>query len=301
MGSPGSIEIDETEYIFIRTARVNLFEALFIEEKLDMVIEDYYEYETDLLSMASRMMIFHDEDYYSMGDERSLVSRRIINLLSACRAYLDQSIQHVGKIYAVKSDNWNLVTTEIASQYNQRLGYRVMEAMRNYVQHRGFPIHNIGFPHERTGPEDDFQLSNRVIPMISLSALEDDNNFKKSVLKELKEIYKKDLIDVRPLIREYIEGIGRIHKKTRDLLHSDLFGWEKILDDTIAKYKDSFGKEIPLAGLVIIIENDKGGWEESKAIFKEFVEKRKALEKKNRRFINLCKSYASNEIRNRDG
>jgi len=89
--SPGFIEIDEAEYDFIKDARENLFEALYLEEILDLVIENYYEYETELLAMSSRMMIFNDE-YFSMERERNLLSRRIANLLSAGRMYIDQSL-----------------------------------------------------------------------------------------------------------------------------------------------------------------------------------------------------------------
>lgn len=73
--SPGFIEIDEAEFNLIKDARENLFEALYLEENLDFVIENYYEYETDLLAISSRMMIYGD-GYFSMGRERNLISRR---------------------------------------------------------------------------------------------------------------------------------------------------------------------------------------------------------------------------------
>ncbi len=139
---PGFIEIDEAKYKLIKNARDNLFEALFLEEKLDMVTESFYEYETELLSMASRTMIFHDDDYFSFSRERNLVTRRIVNLLSAGRMYLEQCKQHIGNMYGVDLGNLNLIKKEIAFQYDQSLGFRVMEALRNYVQHRGFPIHS---------------------------------------------------------------------------------------------------------------------------------------------------------------
>lgn len=41
LGSPGFIEIDEVEYNSIKDARQNLFEALYLEEKLDLVTENY--------------------------------------------------------------------------------------------------------------------------------------------------------------------------------------------------------------------------------------------------------------------
>jgi hypothetical protein len=300
LGFPGFIEIDEAEYKLIKNARNNLFEALFLEEKLDLVTESFYEYETELLSMASRTMIFHDDDYFSISRERNLVSRRIVNLLSAGRMYLDQSKQHIGNMYGADSGNLNLIKKEIAFQYDQSLGFRVMEDLRNYVQHRGFPIHSLKISYERDDSDDDFQLLSRVIPLISISELEDDGKFKKSILKELKDIQNKDWIDAKPLIREYVEGIGKIHEKARDLIGLDLTNWEKILDETIAKFQNEFGKETSLAGLTIVTEKDNAHWEENKTIFKEFIERRQTLEKKNCLFVNLHKSYASNEIRKKD-
>ena len=91
------IEIDEAEYSLIKTARHNLFEMLFLEEQLDLVIENYYEYETELLAMASRIMIFRNDDQLSMSRERNLIGRRIVNLLTAGRMYIYQSVQHVKK------------------------------------------------------------------------------------------------------------------------------------------------------------------------------------------------------------
>ena len=43
-GVAGFIEIDEAEYKLIKRAKENLYEALFLEEKLDLVTENYYEY-----------------------------------------------------------------------------------------------------------------------------------------------------------------------------------------------------------------------------------------------------------------
>ena len=76
-GSPGFFEIDEAEYQRIKTALANLFELLFFEETLDLVTENFQEYEAELLLLASRDMVFHDSDYFSMSNQRNTVSRRI--------------------------------------------------------------------------------------------------------------------------------------------------------------------------------------------------------------------------------
>lgn len=300
MGFTGFIEIDEAEYLHVKNARQNLFELLFVEEKFDLVAENFYEYETELLAIASRMMIFSNDDHISMSRERNLVSRRIVNLLSAGRMYIDQSIQHIEKMYGENSNNLDLVRKEISAQYDKSLGYRVMEALRNYVQHRGFPIQSIKFSHERVDTESDFQLLHRAIQLIGVLELAEDGNFKKSVLKELQEIQHNDWVDARPLIREYAEGICNIHETIRRITRADLPIWEKSLDDTIEKFRNEYGKDVPLAGLVIEAAEIGAKRSETKYISKGSTERRLALEKKNGQFVNLHKRYASNEIRKDD-
>jgi len=299
-GSPGVIEINKDEYSAIKNARENLFEALFLEEKLDLVTENYQEYEAELLAISSRMMVFHNSDYFSMGQERNLLSRRIVNLLSAGRMYLDQSAHHLKNIYGEGSEVLVFRENIKSEQYKQKFGYRVMEALRNYVQHRGFPIQTIVFSHRRIDNDDNIQFLHRAIPKIDITTLEEDRKFKKSILAEIKDVANKDTIDFRPLIREYVEGIGTLHEKIRDRISPDLLIWENLLDNTIAKYKSKFGENASLAGLAIIMKNENNKLEESKTIFKEFIKKRKDLENKNKSFINLHKSNASNEIRKDD-
>lgn len=300
--SPGFIEIDEEEYKRIKTTIENLFELLFFEEKLDLVTENFQEYEAELLAIASRKMVFFGSDYFSMSHERNAVSRRIVNLLSACRMYLDQSVHHTNNIYGENSEISQLLKQEIASQYDLNFGYRAMEALRNYTQHRGFPIHSMKFSGEwlDIDNEENSRLLHTVIPLIKVSELAEDSRFKKSVLDEMLTMDIKDGIDIRPLIRNYIEGIGKIHEKIRDAIRPDAEKWEAIFNEVIQKYQNKFGSDASLAGLAIVTEDDDNHWNEKRTIFKEFIEKRKSLESKNRVFAYLHKRYASNEIRKKD-
>jgi hypothetical protein len=55
-GSRGFVEISKEEYSQIKSAKANLLEALFIEEKFNVVIDNYLELETDLLACTARYM-----------------------------------------------------------------------------------------------------------------------------------------------------------------------------------------------------------------------------------------------------
>ena len=302
MGSPGFIEIDEAECQRIKTAIANLFELLFFEEKLDLVTENFQEYEAELLLIASHEMVFHDSDYFSMSNERNTVSRRIVNLLSACLMYEDQSAHHFNNIYGRNSDESKMLKEEIDSQKDHNFGFRAMKALRNYTQHRGFPIHSMKFSGEWLDIEnkETSRLLYTVIPLIKVSELAEDGKFNKSVLDEMLSIDGKDGIDIRPLVRDYIEGIGEIHEKIRDSIRPDVEQWEGVVSDVIKKYQKEFGSDASIAGLAIVAEDDDGHWVEKRTIFMEFIEKRKALENKNRVFVNLHKRYASNEIRKKE-
>lgn len=294
---PGFIDINEDEYLRIKTARENLFEVLFLEEKLDLVTENYHEYETELLSLASRIMIFHDDDYFSISSKRNVINRRIANLMSACRMYLDHCVHHLNNVYDINTDKINEVKKEMALQYELKLGYRVMEALRNYVQHRGIPVHKVSLSSSRVEDDGEFRLRHTIIPFINIAILEDDEKFKRSVLDEMKEIQIKGEIDIKPLIREYVEGIGKVHEKIRELIQPDFYNWENILNSTITKFQKEFGNEVTLTGLAIVAENKDGRLDEKKVIFKDFIDRCRALERKNRFFNNLHRSYASNEIK----
>jgi hypothetical protein len=296
LGSSGVIDIDKSEYNLIKIARTKLFEAFYLEQKFDLVIENFYEYETELLSMASRVMIYQHADYFSMTRERDLINRRIVNLLGACRMYLRQSVEHIKNMYGKDSQELDLFVKEQNLMYDQNLGYRTMEALRNYVQHRNFPIHSIKFPQQKIYDREDIQFLSRVVPLINVLSLEEDGEFNKTILGQLKNIQKNNYVDFKPLIREHIECIGKVHEKARELTRQDLVSWENILDETIAKFQEKFGKEISTVSIATVNEED-GTWIEQKSIFKEFIQIRQDLERKNRSFINLKRRYVSNEIR----
>lgn len=294
---PVFVEISENEYVQIKSATKNLFEVLFLEEKLDLVTGDFLEYETELLSIASRMMIYRNDDYFSINNDRVIVGRRVMNLMSACRMYLDQCIHHITNLYGDDSALVTQIKNEKLNQYENYSGYRIMEAFRNYVQHRGSPVHGVWLSYRTIDIDEQYELLHTIIPYIKPSVIEDDGKFKKSILEEMKTIAIKDQIDIRPLIREYVEGIGKIHEKIREFIKSDIEKWENILESTVTKLEKEFEDRNTISSLEIVIEVDENRWVEHHTIFKDFLERRQALERKNRFFNNLAKSFATNEVK----
>lgn len=292
------VDISEEEYRAISVSKNCLFEALYLEQKLDIVIEDYIEFEMELLASSTRQMVNRDQDYSWFQEEGNKINRRIVNLLSACRLYLDHSMHHLSNIYGEKSEHIESINKIRSEEYDSKLGYRVMEAMRNYVQHRGFPIHKWTYNSKRIEKQDKDQLLFTLTPFIKIQQLQEDHKFKASVLMEIEKIGAE--IDSKPLIREYISGIATVHDSIRAILEKDILNWEKTLFTYIDRFKEKISPEESIIGLSAVITGDRGTYSEIVPIFTEFIEHRKELEKKNKTLKNLGVRFVTSEIIKKD-
>lgn len=293
LGHTAFVEIIEVEYNALKAARENLFEALYLEQKIDLVTEDFIEYEITLLSYAARHMMFANLNYMRLQNEVNNINRRIVNLLSACRLYLDHCIHHLSNIYGSKTEKIEAVNNQKKTEYDSNLSYRVFEALRNYVQHRGFPVQKVTYNSNRVEEGNNWQILFSVTPYIKTNELQEDEKFKKTVLDELKKLGEE--FDIKPLIREYITSIGNVHKKVREILKEDIQQWEKTIHNCIQKFRDET-KSDDIIGLGIVIQEDEGIYSESISIFTDFIEHRHELEEKNRLIGSLARFFVTNQI-----
>ncbi|QHT59876.1 hypothetical protein GXP70_07880 [Paenibacillus lycopersici] len=122
------------------------------------------------------------------------------------------------------------------------MGYRVMEAIRNYVQHRGLPIHAIS---HKTSKTVDDRIKHLIVPTLRLKDIENDSKFKKKVLEELK--LAGDTVDIRLYIRQYIQSFYKFQKFIRDILIEDVVTADEVFNKYYTLYEQSYGKTTSLA------------------------------------------------------
>jgi hypothetical protein len=223
--------ISAERYSALSEARRSLGVALAVEEKLTLVLENYVEFENEILSAGLGQIVFHVKSWSDRMSQSYRFNRRLINLLTAGRMYLDHLEHDLNELHAGQSAPRDLISLSKKQQYDSLLGYRVMEALRNYVQHRGLPVH--GIDHWGSWKVDPTRetAANVVTPFLRVSALREDGKFKRSVLTELEELGER--LDVKPFVREYVEGIGHIHTSFRELIASDLERWDHLITDAI--------------------------------------------------------------------
>ncbi len=293
LGAGLLLEMSENDFISLKEARKNLIEVLYLEQKLDVVIENYREFELEILSSTTTSMISRNFEWGYFSDEINKFNRRIINLLTACRLYVDHSCHHISNIFGKKSKQLSYVKGLFSAEYDNKIEYRAMEAIRNYVQHRGFPVHSYSFLSKRVEDKngDKIQFSNT--PYINLAEIEDDKKIKRSVVGELKQI--GDKIDLKPFVREYVSSFCHIQKEIRNLVSQDIVKWEASLNNAIDKITTKF-PELPLIGLIAVSINDNQTFNEKVPLFVKINEKRKELQRKNELTDSFSRYYVTNEI-----
>jgi hypothetical protein len=177
-----------------------------------------------------------------------------VTLSSACKLYVAQAKHYLHSIFGRGSEDAAKFTEYAVHQYGQCLGYRVMDALINYAQHRGFPIHSVtysaGWVESQSGSMNRYSVT----PCIELEDLARDEKFKKAVLDELKSLGAR--VDLKPLIREYIAALGNLHEEVRKMLRAHTQEWEQTIQQAIDRFYKEYPDENPTAWLVAVAQND---------------------------------------------
>lgn len=293
MGRKNTVDIDRKDFVSAKTAKENLSIALGMEEKINIVLENYAEYEEELLGITMRRMLFSRHEHSSFIDDINLINRRLMNLFATCRLYIDHLKHDISTLYGRNAPQVTSINDKMSEEYDAYLGYRVLDALRNYTQHRGLPISKIS--HWSSGIIDSLErqrMRNTVTPFIDTTALEEDGGFKKSVLAELISLGAD--IDIKPFVREYVTCIGSIHILVRNTITEDLDQWDNTIQGMIKAYEATSDKS--LCGLAAVELDDTDKHVDIVYLSQKVIDRRKALILKNQQLSHFSYSYVSGEI-----
>lgn len=291
MNGQGQIDLDESEYNRILQARNNLLLLISIEENYDLLMSNYLDFENNLLAQATIRLITKSP---SFRDDLRLVNKLLMNLLMSGKMYSDQNKHYVSDMFGRSSQIYKDFDQELESKNKQILGYRFMEALRDYSQHRGWLIHGISYPGGWVGEEPNKRLTFTFIPRLSIKYLQNDGRSTlKDILKEMGDL--EEDIDIRLYVREYIQGLIEVHSKLRNLLQPYKVNWKNMIRITIKKYQDQFPGEEHVDSLSLFCKNGDGSFD-SVGIFMRLIDDLEHLEEVNLNIANLPLSYVTNEI-----
>jgi hypothetical protein len=196
-------------------------------------------YEESLLRQSLNRVIFL-EGHRSGDFEKHLISRRLLNVLSSAKLYLDTLPQHANRIFEHKPATVTKLKETIRGTYDKSFGYRTMEALRNYAQHRELPVHIIAWRSEKSA---DGRLGVSAIPKLDISLLAHDHAFKRAVLGEL--VRHGKLVELMPFVRDHVEGLTMIHKRFRASIRRYENKWNGVMGVALVHYMNANPSKIP--------------------------------------------------------
>jgi len=291
VGYKNFLEISKDEFNEAKAASRNLLEVLSIEEKFNLVLENYVEYEREMLGLSLSHLVFFSFDWSSLQNDIQSINRRLINLLTTCRLYMDHIPHNMNSIYGSGSGLTETIERRKSQEYDSSLSYRVMEALRNYVQHRGLPISSLQY-HMNRQDTPSGTVKHMVTPSLSVRTLKEEKGFKASVVKELEQLGND--VDIKPMVRDYLDSIGRLHLFVRNLFASDAAKWEGTISQIQNRFRTAFGDD--LSGLAIV-RKEPGNRSERIQIFDDVIERRQWFAEKNRMLARYSTNIITNEVK----
>jgi len=267
---------------------------LGLEQKFDLLLWSFVEYEEELLRLALHWMVWTGAGAETLREGWLSVNRRVLNLLAASRMYLDQLRVEISEMYGKDSPVYASLVAFISRQYDNELAYRAMEGLRNHAQHRSMPVGRLSYPMsvERDGPEVQFRYS--VVPFLNIEELQQHGAVKATVLEELRATSGSQDPNLTPLLRTYTECLGRIHAELRRVTDSDLDRWERIVDAARERAREVMGDALMAVGVVIRDAYHRNL--EEQYLWPNTVLDRKRLVSKSSVMKNLSKRYVSGAV-----
>ena len=275
--------ISREEFHKAQRSQSTLRNALSIEEKYEILLSNFIEFEqtalTQVLSNAVRDLDTYDEFF----ENRVALNARLVNFLSAARLYLDQLPQHmIGETADESHARKERLKAKCADQYDAHFEYRFMEALRNYVQHRGIPIHLTTYQSRwQDGPDHRYmEFSIRLVA--TREKLREDGRFKANILAEMPLE-----VEIPHALRQYVEAISEIHCFARGTIQAEVVGARDYVESLHARYAQLYDKS--LATLSAIELDDDQRLIKSVPLGLEWDDVRIGLQKRNRKLANLTK------------
>jgi hypothetical protein len=295
------VEISYERFESLKLAQKNLLEALSIEDKLNLVLENYYELEQEVFKKIVRNMS-HSSDNWSISiDELYAVNRRLINLLATGSLYVSQVRHNIGSIYGVNSKQKIDTEKMFHDEYDLKSSaYRIVHEIRNYIQHHEFPTRILNSGMRRVKTSLGSSTKHTASLCIDVEFLAERNKsdskgfrFNSESLEALQNLGKS--VEVAFLVRQYLESIGKMHLKIRELLGTDLMKWEELIHSEIKCYQETTGKNDTEILRAISTDESESGVSETIFLFKDFMERRHFLEDKNKYLTHYSSHFISNE------
>jgi hypothetical protein len=242
--------ISASEFDAIEMARTVLNELSSFEEKFYSLCQFYCEVERHIFSSTLEHMVFHLNDVPAIQSTGATFARLMSSFLSAVRLYNDSTKSHAVEISQNQVD-LAVVESIRTTQYDSFFEYRLLEAVRNYSQHRSFPVHRSKYGRTIDGDEIHYNFYSDFF--ISSAKLKQDKKFKASVLAELEQAGEEQ--SLKDALRAYFACICEMHMSYRHLLAPAASAAQA----TLNHWREKWAAEMPDPSLAAVAASEFNG------------------------------------------
>ncbi|MFM2448226.1 MAG: hypothetical protein RIS44_676 [Pseudomonadota bacterium] len=289
IGNAPELPITEEQFKELAEARIVLAAAFALEESYDLLIGNYVEVEEELLSAAARAAVRDINEYQDLFELRSTINRRVVNLLTTTRLYLDQAPQRLADCAEYPDRARHEFKLRTSEHYDGFFSYRFLDALRNHVQHCGLAVHRMRHVRKWIGEGGERAMEISVQPFAERRYLAMDGGFKKKILDEMPAEVVLTLA-----MREYMQCIGNLHMLVRRHVADRVSRSRQLVDAQISRYeKENDGATIGLTAFRF----DPDGQQESLPLFLDWDDVREKLVSRNSGMVALGKTYLTGNAR----
>lgn len=212
-------KIEDDDFVTVRESYFTCLNLLWIEEKLNIVSENFYEWEQEI-KMSYDFLCKNQSDrpdcdliMNNHGTKEIIVlNRRLFNVLNSIRMYRDQVLHDLSELDSkLKSD----FEKETNRQYDKSFSYQLMEFLRNYMQHQGLVIERI----TATIPFFPIKDGKKLLYFAEsdYSAIKSIDNFDKKIKSKPERNKEMEWINIIGILRDYYVQILDLHKHFREI------------------------------------------------------------------------------------
>jgi hypothetical protein len=287
-----TLALEWSEYALLINARRILSDALNIEEKYDVALCNYMEFEKEQLTITLDNLVNSIHyDYNRTYEVLSTLNRRLVNFLSTGRKYTELVASLAAKCSSNSSETEASIGALLSKHYDECLDYRAMEILRNHVNHSGLAVHTVSAPSNWT--VDDNKKANHLVFNLEIYAekkiLAENPKFKKAVLKELPEKF-----DLKKGARSYIGAISHVHEQVRKTISENVEGARNTIEEYLKKHSDlNDGESFPIGAF---IERPNTPVDTPIMIILDWDNVRVGLSKKNLSISNMTRRHISSAL-----
>lgn len=146
-------EIDNSEYEEIVKARKVLISLSRDQQLFMIVVANYDDYNEYLSTLLKEYKENQSIGWTGMEKIISEINRRMLNLLSAMRTFLDHSETNLKRCHGKESERCRRFKNACSESFDNVFSYRFIYNLRSYAQHCGMPVGHLGLHSEMIKPD----------------------------------------------------------------------------------------------------------------------------------------------------